>query len=80
MPATTNLGRLYPQPFSFGHDPLFMTIGESRNEDCPGDRELCLLAQSALFSSQQCGIDVLLLRPSLAHEQASPPTVIDTDI
>ena len=41
----THFVRLYPQPCSFGHDPHFMTIVESRNEDSSVDRKLCLLAQ-----------------------------------
>ena len=36
---------LYPQPCSLGHDPHFMTIVESRNEDSSVDKKLCLLAQ-----------------------------------
>ena len=36
---------LYLRPCSFGHDPHFMTIVESRNEDSSVDKKLCLLAQ-----------------------------------
>ena len=50
----THFSHLYPQSYSFGHDPSLMTIGEGRDKDWPVDRELCLLAQLP-FSSQPCG-------------------------
>ncbi len=50
FPGETHFSHLYLQSHSFGHDPSFMIIGEGRNEDRLGDRELCLLT---LFFSQQ---------------------------
>ena len=80
MTEETHYSRLYPGSYSFGHDPKFMTIGESKNVDWPVNRELRLSTQLSLHHDRPiqrphyCGHCTdppvsLTLHPSLTREQ-----------